>query len=221
MPLVALTLPLAYLFLRCDTLNALALSPSAPLPYVYALIYTASVQALQSASNPARAEARTQSRLVASLNMTGRFALRLRERGGPDAPVRVPCDGCGLRPADTTRGALLAGAPALCECCAPTEPDPGGGAAAAGAPCFDVVDFGDRGVRIPAGLHTCDDACELCPAARAELDALADERTLEAMASMEATEGAFDLFLDTLSVDRSLDQQLPCEHGYAAMGACA
>lgn len=188
MPHVTFALPLVYLFLRCDTLNALARDFSGPLPYAYALIYAASVRALREAHALDLAAARTHARrAVASLGMTGRFALGLRERGGPDAPARVPCDGCGLRAASTTRGALLAGDPALCERCASPEPDPDG--AGAGDPRFDIVDLGDVGVRVPA--HACDDACELCPAARAELDALADEHRA---AAVEHQERAFEVW---------------------------
>ncbi len=84
----------------------------------------------------------------------------------------------------------------------------------------DVVDLGDdRAVTLPSPT-TCCGACELCTAE--SLDALApadlaafldwsDERAREALAHRDATEGAFDLFVDTLSGDLRLDCALPCE----------
>ena len=90
----------------------------------------------------------------------------------------------------------------------------------------DVVDLGDdRAVTLPSPT-TCCGACELCTAeaheALASTDFVdwSDARTREAMAHREATEGAFDLFVDTLSGDLTLDAALPCELAFdAAVGS--
>ncbi len=163
--------------------------------------------------------------LVLNLSLLLAFTLKLRRAGGPTAPVRVPCDACGLRSAPTTQGDLILGAPALCEACEPGGPEgPCPTGAALADPRFDVVDFGDDGRSVVLAVPALRCAsCDLCLHEEGEAhDALtstdfldwSDTRTREARAHQEATEGALEVWLDLLSADTSLDQSLPCESGY-------
>ena len=91
---------------------------------------------------------------------------------------------------------------------------------------LDVVDRGDAGIVVTV---PCDDAgCDFCAACNAmigmlpppavdDLDALVASWQREALASMEATDGAMSLWRDALDADPALDQTLPWEHERAPM----